>query len=140
MFVGSFQADVDQFTREVDAVVKHFKASGVKNLLIDVTNNGGSCTLSTNARKSDPSGPGGDVYLGDFLYQYLVGTEAGFPYVHRIPNASVSLTEFFSGFQTTSRANPLAQKILQAGILQGHNRTISVYAPDNCKLSWTIIS
>ncbi|KAH8990807.1 hypothetical protein EDB92DRAFT_724534 [Lactarius akahatsu] len=97
MFVGSFEGDFNQFPLDVDAAVKQFKASGVTNLLIDVTNNGG-----------------GYVCLGLFLHQFLAGTQAGFP-----------------GFQTTSRANPLAQKIVKAGIQQGHNSSISIYAPDN---------
>lgn len=37
------------------------------------------------------------------------------------------------GVQTTSRANPLAQKILAAYIAQGHTNPASFYAPDNCK-------
>ncbi|KAH9169340.1 hypothetical protein EDB89DRAFT_1908637 [Lactarius sanguifluus] len=91
MFVGSFEGVFSQFPRDVDAAVKQFKASGVTNLLIDVTNNGGL-----------------------FLHQFLAGTQAGFP-----------------GFQTTSRANPLAQKIVKAGIKQRHSSFISFYAPDN---------
>jgi len=60
--------------------------------------------------------------------------------VHRIRNASASLTGFFRGFQSTSRGNPLAQKIVKAGIDQGHGASISFYAPDNCKLTWTTFS
>ncbi|KAF8270054.1 hypothetical protein EI94DRAFT_1723741 [Lactarius quietus] len=97
MFVGSFEGNFFQFPFDVQAAVKQFKASGVTNLLIDVTDNGG-----------------GYVDLGFFLHQYLAGTEAGFP-----------------GFQSTSRANPLAQKILKAVIQQGLNSSISFYAPDN---------
>lgn len=47
MFVGSFEADLEQFPRDVHAAVKQFKASGVTNVLIDVTNNGGLLTFST---------------------------------------------------------------------------------------------
>ncbi|KAH9077636.1 hypothetical protein EDB83DRAFT_2514350 [Lactarius deliciosus] len=97
MFVGSFEGDFAQFPLDVDAAVKQFKASGVTNLLIDVTNNGG-----------------GFVCLGLFLHQFLAGTQVGLP-----------------GFQSTSRANPLAQKIVKAGIDQGHDDTISFYTPDN---------
>ncbi|KAH8986939.1 hypothetical protein EDB86DRAFT_2809239 [Lactarius hatsudake] len=97
MFVGSFDEDLVQFPLDVDAAVKQFKASGVTNLLIDVTNNGG-----------------GYICLGLFLHQFLAGTQAGFP-----------------GFQSTSRANPLAQKIVKAGIQQRHNSSISFYAPEN---------
>ncbi|KAH8986936.1 hypothetical protein EDB86DRAFT_2206928 [Lactarius hatsudake] len=97
MFVGSFEGVITQFPLDVDAAVKEFKASGVTNLLIDVTNNGG-----------------GFVCLGLFLHLFLSGTQIGLP-----------------GFQSTSRVNPLAQKIVKAGIDQGHNGTISFYAPDN---------
>ncbi|KAH9053619.1 hypothetical protein EDB87DRAFT_1569228 [Lactarius vividus] len=97
MFIGSFLGDPEQFPLDVDAAVKQFKASGVTNLLIDVTDN-----------------PGGFLCLALFLHQYLTATGAEFP-----------------GFQTTSRANPLAQKIVKAGIQQRHNSSISVYAPDN---------
>jgi hypothetical protein len=106
MFVGSFEGDYYQFPLDVQAAVTQFKASGVTNLLVDVTNN-----------------PGGYLYLGYFLYQYLAGTSAGFP-----------------GFQSTSRANPFAQKILEAVIDQGLNRSLSFYSSDNCKLSWYSIS
>ncbi len=51
MFVGSFEGDFDQFPLDVDAAVKQFKASGVTNLLIDVTNNGGSHTFLTERWK-----------------------------------------------------------------------------------------
>jgi len=98
MFIGTFLGDPIQFIRDVDGAVKEFKSSGVTNVLIDVTNNGG-----------------GIVCLGLFLHQFLAGTEIGLP-----------------GFQTTLRANPLAQKILKAEIAQGLNSSIApMYAPDN---------
>ncbi|KAI9438203.1 hypothetical protein H4582DRAFT_2076810 [Lactarius indigo] len=97
MFVGSFEGDPYQFASDVDAAVKQFRASGVTNLLIDVTNNSG-----------------GLICLGLFLHQFLAGANFGFP-----------------GFQTTSRANPLAKKIVKASIQQGHNASISFYTPDN---------
>jgi hypothetical protein len=78
---------------------------------------------------------GGLIYLGYFLYQYLTGNDSGYPYVYQTWDASATLIEFFRGFQSTLRANPLAQKIVKAGIEQGHNDTISLYTPDNCKLS-----
>jgi hypothetical protein len=47
MFVGSFeQDDISQFPADVAAAFDQFKASGVKNILIDVTNNPGSYTFS----------------------------------------------------------------------------------------------
>jgi len=45
MFVGTFEADDDannQFPADIEAAVNDFKSSGVTNLLIDVTDNGGS--------------------------------------------------------------------------------------------------
>jgi hypothetical protein len=85
---------------------------------------------------------GGFICLGIFLVAVLAGIDAGFPYVHwhRMRNASASLTNFFRDFQSTSRANPFAQKILKAVIDQGLNSSISQYAPDNCKLSWMSFS
>ncbi|KAN0139275.1 hypothetical protein V8E53_002776 [Lactarius tabidus] len=97
MFVGSFAGDFVQFQFDVADAIHQFKASGVTNLLVDVTENGG-----------------GFVCLGLFLAAFLSGTDAGFP-----------------GFQSTSRANPLAQKILKADIDQGINGTLTFYAPDN---------
>jgi hypothetical protein len=47
MFIGSFdQDDISLFPVDVAAAFDQFKASGVKNILIDVTNNGGPCTFS----------------------------------------------------------------------------------------------
>ncbi|KAI0790457.1 hypothetical protein C8Q75DRAFT_117560 [Abortiporus biennis] len=57
---------------------------------------------------------GGFVCLGFFLHQFLAGAQIGYP-----------------GFQSTSRANPLAQKILQADIAQGLTDQITFYSPDN---------
>ncbi|TFY77280.1 hypothetical protein EWM64_g6733 [Hericium alpestre] len=57
---------------------------------------------------------GGFVCLGFFLHSFLAGTDFGYP-----------------GFQSTSRANPLAQRILAADIAQGIGENIAFYAPDN---------
>ncbi|THH11140.1 hypothetical protein EW146_g8141, partial [Bondarzewia mesenterica] len=57
---------------------------------------------------------GGFVCLGFFLHQFLAGLEFGYP-----------------GFQSTSRANPLAQKILKADIAQGLTDALTFYSPDN---------
>jgi len=47
MFIGSFeQDDLSLFPADVVAAFDQFKASGVKNILIDVTNNPGPCTFS----------------------------------------------------------------------------------------------
>ncbi|KAH9059208.1 hypothetical protein EDB87DRAFT_1822873 [Lactarius vividus] len=63
MFIGSFEGNFSQFPLDVEAAVRQFTASGVTNLLIDVTNNGVA--------------QGGYVCLGMFLHQFLSGTGAG---------------------------------------------------------------
>ena len=58
MYVGSFAEDLNQFPLDVQAAVEQFKASGITNLLVDVTNNGGLCTFSGQMlAKSDAGGP-----------------------------------------------------------------------------------
>ncbi|KAI0763881.1 hypothetical protein BC629DRAFT_967496 [Irpex lacteus] len=57
---------------------------------------------------------GGFVCLGQFLHQYLAGTRIGNP-----------------GFQSTNRANPLAQKIVAADIALGLNDNFAFYTADN---------
>ena len=45
MFIGTFEGSDDannQFPADIEAAVNEFKSSGVTNLLIDVTDNGGS--------------------------------------------------------------------------------------------------
>ncbi|KAF8267502.1 hypothetical protein EI94DRAFT_1580944 [Lactarius quietus] len=72
LFVGSFDGNFTQFQSDVDSGVKQLKASGVTNLVIDVTNNGG-----------------GFVCLGVFLHQFLAGTGAGSPpYYHSTSRAN----------------------------------------------------
>ncbi|KAF8813458.1 hypothetical protein BYT27DRAFT_7180997 [Phlegmacium glaucopus] len=98
MFVGSFApTDFNQFQADTVAAFSDFKAAGVTQLLIDLTNNGG-----------------GFVCLGQFLHQFLAGSEIGYP-----------------GFQTNVRANPLAQKIVAAHVAMGNNDTNTFYSPDN---------
>jgi len=41
MFVGSFGGDLNQTQVDIMIAFNQFHASGVKNILIDVTNNGG---------------------------------------------------------------------------------------------------
>nr|GAT43444.1 predicted protein [Mycena chlorophos] len=57
---------------------------------------------------------GGFVCLGQFLHAYLAGTNFGYP-----------------GFQSTNRANPLAQKIVASDIKLGLNSDFSFYTADN---------
>ncbi|KAI0052380.1 hypothetical protein FA95DRAFT_1392982 [Auriscalpium vulgare] len=97
MFIGSFEGDFVQFQTDTVAAINQFKASGVTNLLIDITNNGG-----------------GFVCLGLFLHQYLAGSNIGYP-----------------GFQSSMRANPLAQKIVAADVAQGIDDTLAFYGANN---------
>ncbi|KAF9467146.1 hypothetical protein BDZ94DRAFT_1249683 [Collybia nuda] len=97
MFVGSFGGDFDGFQSDTVAAINSFKAAGVTQLLIDLTNNGG-----------------GFVCLGQFLHQYLSGSNFGYP-----------------GFVSTVRANPLAQKIVAADIELGLNDFFTFYTGDN---------
>jgi len=57
---------------------------------------------------------GGFVCLGQFLHQYLAGTRIGYP-----------------GFQSTSRGNELAHKIVASDIKLGLNANFSFYTADN---------
>ena len=41
MFVGSFDGDFNEFETNVASTINQFKASGVSQVLIDLTNNGG---------------------------------------------------------------------------------------------------
>lgn len=101
MFVGSFEGDFNQFQTDTQAAIAQFKASGVTHLIVDLTNNGG-----------------GFVCLGHFLHQFLVGTA-------NLGNAGNP------GFQSTNRANPLAQKIVKSDIALGLNDTLTFYTGDN---------
>ncbi|KAI0686326.1 hypothetical protein BC835DRAFT_1408615 [Cytidiella melzeri] len=98
MFVGSFEPDdFNSFQTDTVAAVNEFQASGVTRLIIDLTNNGG-----------------GFVCLGQFLHQFLAGSNIGNP-----------------GFQSINRANTLAQKIVASDIAQGLDDSFSFYTPDN---------
>ncbi|KAH8112345.1 hypothetical protein DFH11DRAFT_1511719 [Phellopilus nigrolimitatus] len=93
MFVGSFEGDFVQFQTDTVSAMDAFKAAGVSRLLIDLTNNGG-----------------GFVCLGQFLHQFLAGSQIGYP-----------------GFQSSIRANTLAQKIVENDIAL--NVTQLFYSP-----------
>ncbi|KAI1787288.1 hypothetical protein LXA43DRAFT_717667 [Ganoderma leucocontextum] len=102
MFVSSFEpADANRFMTDVQKAFTDFKAKGVSQLLVDLTNNGG-----------------GYVCLGQFLHAFLVGKKNLGDFKN-------------PGFQSTMRASPLAQKILSSVISLGLNDTISFYTPDN---------
>ncbi|KAI0372476.1 hypothetical protein BV20DRAFT_1050796 [Pilatotrama ljubarskyi] len=107
MFVGSFEPDdFDQFQTDVQATITQFKKSGVSQLLVDLTNNGG-----------------GFVCLGQFLHAFLTGTKS----LGNFPNP---------GFESTNRANPLAQKIVASDIGLGVTSAIAFYPADN----WAFLS
>ncbi|KAF4603214.1 hypothetical protein EYR38_003625 [Pleurotus pulmonarius] len=57
---------------------------------------------------------GGFVCLGQFLHQYLAGSKIGYP-----------------GFVSTTRGNPLAQKIVAGDIAFGLNGNFAFYTADN---------
>ncbi|KAI0657448.1 hypothetical protein C8Q70DRAFT_1055626 [Cubamyces menziesii] len=107
MFVGSFEPDdFFQFQTDVQTTITAFQEAGVSQLLIDLTNNGG-----------------GFVCLGQFLHVFLTGSKS----LGNFPNP---------GFQSTNRANPLAQKILASDIELGVTEEISFYTADN----WAFLS
>ena len=64
MFVGSFGGDFLQFQQDTVNAFAAFKDAGVTQLLVDLTNNGG-----------------GFVCLGQFLHQFLAGSQSGYPFV-----------------------------------------------------------
>ena len=117
MFVGSFGGDFLQFQQDTVNAFAAFKDAGVTQLLIDLTNNGG-----------------GFVCLGQFLHQFLAGSQSGYPFVWSIFKQCVLLTNGFlshsRGFQTTQRGNALAQKIVANDIKLGVTQVF--YAPQNC--------
>jgi hypothetical protein len=81
MFVGSFSPnDFDQFQFDVVATTAAFKAAGVTQLLIDLTNNGGKSIHDGFAEQVYLlSLLGGFVCLGQFLHQFLAGSQIGYP-------------------------------------------------------------
>ncbi|TDL18401.1 hypothetical protein BD410DRAFT_500291 [Rickenella mellea] len=94
MFIGSFDGDYVQFQTDTVSAIQGFKKAGVSHVLLDLTNNGGY------------------ICLGEFLHQYLAGSDFG-----------------YAGFQSTNRANSLAVKIVAANIKQ--NLTYTYYSPLN---------
>jgi len=43
LFVGSFEGDEEQFQQDTLSAINTFTSSGVKQLIVDITNNGGGC-------------------------------------------------------------------------------------------------
>ncbi|KAI0053221.1 hypothetical protein FA95DRAFT_941421 [Auriscalpium vulgare] len=115
MFIGSFEGDYTQFQTDTVAAIAQFQASGVTNLLIDLTDNGGERRVFLHQAVANVDiWAGGYVCLGLFLHQYLSGSKIGYP-----------------GFQSTMRANPLAQKIVASNIAQGIDSSLAYYGSDN---------
>ena len=82
MFVGSFDGDFFQTQVDIAAAFDEFYASGVTNLVIDVTNNGGlyGFMMETETPNNLTStAAGGYVCLGLFLHQYLGVMTSGIP-------------------------------------------------------------
>lgn len=80
MFVGSFEGDFDGFQSDTVSAINAFKQAGVTKLLIDLTNNGGSSLqLYPPQYVLTHHLAGGFVCLGQFLHQYLAGSQFGYP-------------------------------------------------------------
>jgi hypothetical protein len=119
MFVGSFGGDFNGFMSDVAGAIGDFKKAGVTKLLIDLTNNGG-----------------GYVCLGQYLFQYLSGSDFGYPYVFHLLRWLLNFKAQkyqYSGFVSTTRGNELAQKIVTSDIKLGLDAYYSFYTPDNCE-------
>ena len=80
MFVGSFAADFAQTQIDIAGAIDQMYVSGVTNLVIDVTNNGGLYGFMMEMPNNLTStAAGGYLCLGLFLYQYLTGAASGIP-------------------------------------------------------------
>jgi len=80
MYVGSFDGDLIQTQVDIASAFKQFEASGVTNLVIDVTNNGGLYGFMMEMPNNLTStAAGGYVCLGLFLHQYLTGVTSELP-------------------------------------------------------------
>ncbi|GJJ13364.1 hypothetical protein Clacol_007616 [Clathrus columnatus] len=99
LFVGSFEGDETMFQQDTATAIEAFKAAGVTQMIVDITNNGG-----------------GFVCLGQWLHEFLAGSE----------NVPVQ-----PGFQSSMRANTLAQKIVQSDIARNVSSMEVFYPPSN---------
>jgi hypothetical protein len=80
MYVGSFEGDYIQTQVDIAAAFDQFHASGVTNLVIDVTDNGGLYGFMMEMPNNLTSTTaGGYVCLGLFLHRYLGGMTSGIP-------------------------------------------------------------
>jgi hypothetical protein len=80
MYVSSFGGDLIQSQIDIATAFDQFHDSGVTNLVIDVTNNGGLYGFMIEMPNNLTStAAGGYVCLGLFLHQYLGGMTSGIP-------------------------------------------------------------
>ncbi|CAE6477326.1 unnamed protein product [Rhizoctonia solani] len=106
LMVGSFGGDYVGFQNDTFKALSKFKAAKVQQLIVDTTGNGGGYVclgkyipaLGFKHRSSLPH----SLNLGEFLINALAGTNFG-----------------YAGFESTMRAQPLAQKIVASYIKQG---------------------
>ncbi|KAF8579069.1 hypothetical protein K439DRAFT_1638297 [Ramaria rubella] len=99
LFVGSFEPNDEQtFEQDIVTSMNTFTQNGVRQLIVDLTNNGG-----------------GFVCLGQWLHKFLVGTAL-------VANG---------GFQSSSRANPLAQTVLKGDIARNISTNAAFYPSAN---------
>lgn len=78
MFVGSFEPDdFFQFQTDVQDTFDEFKQAGLKQLIIDLSNNGGAYLDSQSSiEETQCPSSGGFVCLGHFLHAFLSGTKS----------------------------------------------------------------
>ncbi|TFK31947.1 hypothetical protein BDQ12DRAFT_671469 [Crucibulum laeve] len=113
MYVGSFSEDPNSFEVDVISAITAFKSAGITRLLIDLTNNNGARRAFDYVQQVNKH-IGGYVCLGQFLHQYLAGSNSGYP-----------------GFVSSIRAGSLAQKIVAADIVQELDVTRTFFTADN---------
>jgi hypothetical protein len=135
MFVGSFDGDFIQTPVDIAAAFDQFHASGVTNLVIDVTDNEGlQGFMDGNAKQSDINDcrrvglPG--IAPPSVPWWCDVWNTVGAPNV----KVRLHLTAWYRGFESASRANPLAQKILETVIARRIPPQLSYYASSGCEL------
>ena len=127
-----------QFQTDTVAAMSSFKKAGVSRLLIDLTNNGGMCFFYSGKQV---------IYKSWNFIRWLRVPGSVPPSIPRwrtdrlpvsTPRATLScnayeLITYRSGFQSTTRGNTLAQKIVKNDIAM--NITQLFYSPVDCKSS-----
>ncbi|KAG8744533.1 hypothetical protein FRC10_009985 [Ceratobasidium sp. 414] len=115
LMVGSFGGDYTKFQTDTVAALVKFKSSGVQQLIVDTTGNGGGFVCLGKKPLSRP--PESDTIA--------LGTQANFSLMH-LRGLALATRD---GFESTTRANPLARKIVAADIAQGIDYMF--YSPNN---------